>query len=61
MGSCLDCVMSFFRQSKIHKISGRKLREIKQIAEGGYGYVILVEDTETRKNYAMKKLICQSE
>ena len=31
-----------------------------QIAEGGYGYVILVEDVDTRQHYALKKLICQN-
>jgi len=60
MGNCLNYLLSFFTQAKTHRISGKKLREIKQIAEGGYGYVILVEDTETSKNYAMKKLICQT-
>ena len=32
MGNCLNCILNFFKQTKIHRISGRKLREVKQIA-----------------------------
>lgn len=62
MGNCLKYIFSLFRTSfsTIHLISGKKIREIKPIAEGGYGFVILVEDVDTHKHYAMKKMICQT-
>lgn len=53
--------MSFFKVTKTYHISGKKLRELHQIAEGGYGYVLLVEDIDSSKRYALKKLICQTE
>ena len=59
MGNCIQFILKFFSRGAIHRISGKKIREIKQLAEGGYGFVSLVEDAETGKNYAMKKLICQ--
>lgn len=43
MGNCLKYIMSLFHSfSTIYRISGKKLREIKHIAEGGYGFVSLV-------------------
>jgi hypothetical protein len=44
MGNCLNKILSLFKRSfsTIHLISGKRLREIRQIAEGGYGFVILV-------------------
>jgi hypothetical protein len=36
--------MAAFKVSKTYNISGKRLRELHQIAEGGYGYVLLVED-----------------
>ena len=60
MGNCVRYVLSLFTNFSIHRISGKKLREVKQIAEGGYGFVSLVEDVETGKNFAMKKLLCQT-
>lgn len=61
MGNCLKYIMKFIHPfSATHRISGKILREVKHIAQGGYGYVSLVEDTETGKNYAMKKMICQT-
>lgn len=45
MGNCLKYITNLFRNfSHIHRISGKKLREVKHIAEGGYGYVSLVKD-----------------
>lgn len=32
MGNCLNNLLNIFKPSKTHRISGRKLREIKQIA-----------------------------
>lgn len=60
MGNCLKYVVDLFTNLSTHRIAGKKLREVKQIAEGGYGFVSLVQDVETGRNYAMKKLICQS-
>lgn len=61
MGNCLKYILGLVHSfSAVHRISGKKLREVRHIAEGGYGYVSLVEDVETRKNYAMKKMICQT-
>lgn len=43
MGNCLKYILSIFKPfSTIYRISGKKLREVKHIAEGGYGYVSLV-------------------
>lgn len=61
MGNCLEKCLKLFRKFNIHRISGKKLREIRHLAEGGYGYVSLVEDTETNQYYAMKKMICQTD
>ena len=61
MGGCLEAVISMFKIRRIYNISGKKLRELHQIAEGGYGYVLLVEDIDSKKKYALKKLICQTD
>lgn len=60
MGGCLDRLLSVFKLRKTYNISGKNLRELNLIAEGGYGYVLLVEDTDSKKKYALKKLICQT-
>lgn len=61
MGNCLKKVLNFFRTfSAVYYISGKKLREVKPIAQGGYGFVSLVQDVETHKLYALKKMICQN-
>jgi hypothetical protein len=61
MGNCIKFILGWFHSfSAAYLISGKKLREVKHIAEGGYGFVTLVEDIETRKKYAMKKMICQT-
>ena len=44
MGNCINYFMKFIGRGAIHRISGKKIREIKQLAEGGYGFVSLVED-----------------
>lgn len=61
MGNCLDKIISLFKPGKTYHISGKRLRELNQIAEGGYGYVMLVQDNDSKKQYALKKLICQTE
>jgi serine/threonine protein kinase len=61
MGGCLEAVISIFKVRKTYNISGKKMRELYQIAEGGYGYVLLVEDVDSKKKYALKKLICQTD
>jgi serine/threonine protein kinase len=61
MGNCLETIISLFTNRKNYQISGKKLRELHQIAEGGYGYVLLVEDADSKTKYALKKLICQTE
>ena len=60
MGNCIQKIIQIFRGGRVINISGKKLRELHQIAEGGYGYVILAEDVDSRKKYALKKLICQT-
>lgn len=60
MGNCIRHCLNLFKSFSTHRIAGKKLRDVRQIAEGGYGFVSLVEDIETGRNYAMKKLICQS-
>ena len=46
--------------SKIYVFSeDRKVEEIKNIAEGGFGYVSLVRDCKSKQEYAMKKIISQ--
>jgi len=47
-----------FKQSIV--VEGVSYRVIKQIAEGGFSTVDLVEDTMTGKRYAMKKITCHS-
>ncbi len=51
----------WLRTTRRFNINGKRLQEIHQIAEGGYGYVLLVEDIDSKKQYALKKLICQTE
>lgn len=60
MGNCIQKIIQMFQRGRVINISGKKLRELHQIAEGGYGYVILAEDVDSRKKYALKKLICQT-
>ncbi len=42
-------------------VEGYKVRILKTIAEGGYGFVYLVEQEQTKKKYALKKSITQNE
>ena len=45
MGNCFKIILNWVHSfSAAHLISGKKLREVKHIAEGGYGFVTLVED-----------------
>jgi serine/threonine protein kinase len=60
MGACLNYVKRWLRVGRIFNINGKRLKELSLIAEGGYGYVLLVEDIDTSKQYALKKLICQT-
>lgn len=46
-------------QGAQHNIAGKRLREIRVLAEGGYGYIWRVQDTATGAEYALKKMICQ--
>jgi len=60
MGNCwvwLKSILPF--QGAQHNIAGRRLREIRVLAEGGYGYIWRVQDTTTGTEYALKKMICQ--
>ena len=41
-------------------VEGVTYRMVRQIAEGGFSTVDLVEDTRTGKKYAMKKITCHS-
>jgi serine/threonine protein kinase len=61
MGGCLELIRGLFRSTRSFNIDGKRLKEIHQIAEGGYGYILLVQDTDSKKHYALKKLICQTE
>ena len=60
MGNCLDIILGLFKRSRTFNINGKTLKELHQIAEGGYGYVLLVEDMDLKRHYALKKLICQN-
>ena len=42
------------------KVEGVSYKVVRQIAEGGFSTVDLVEDTRTGKKYAMKKITCHS-
>ena len=42
------------------KIGRRKVAISREIAEGGFGKVYIVQDVDTNSDYAMKHLICQS-
>jgi len=41
------------------KINERTLRVVKLLAEGGFSFVYLVEDTGSKKKYALKKVLSQ--
>lgn len=42
-----------------HHIAGRRIRELKVMAEGGYGYIWRVQDANSGQYLALKKMICQ--
>jgi len=42
------------------RVEGETYRVVRQIAEGGFSTVDLVENTRTGKKYAMKKITCHS-
>ena len=52
----MGCVC--FKPSMV--VEGVTYRMIRQIAEGGFSTVDLVEDSRTNKKYAMKKITCHS-
>merc|ERR1711892_211008 len=52
----MGCVC--FKQSMV--VEDVPYRVVRQIAEGGFSTVDLVEDTRTGKKYAMKKITCHS-
>jgi hypothetical protein len=60
MGNCLKWLISIipFRGAQ-HHIAGRRLRELRVLAEGGYGYIWRVQDTNSGTYLALKKMICQ--
>eukprot|EP01114_Cavostelium_apophysatum_P022096 TRINITY_DN7885_c0_g1_i1.p1 TRINITY_DN7885_c0_g1~~TRINITY_DN7885_c0_g1_i1.p1 ORF type:complete len:327 (+),score=66.95 TRINITY_DN7885_c0_g1_i1:149-1129(+) len=47
--------------SKIISIKGRKFIIEKQIGEGGFSFVYLVQDPYSSQRFAIKKTVCQSE
>lgn len=47
--------------SRIISIKGRKFIIQKQIGEGGFSFVYLVQDPHTNQSFAIKKTNCQSE
>jgi serine/threonine protein kinase len=62
MGNCMRFIKALLRTfSAVYRISGKTLREVRPLAEGGYGSVVLMEDIETGIKYAMKKMLCQTE
>ena len=52
----MGCVC--FKSSVV--VEGVTYRMVRQIAEGGFSTVDLVEDSRTGKKYAMKKITCHS-
>jgi serine/threonine kinase 16 len=46
--------------SRTLRINGRRLRVLRQLAEGGYSYVYLCEDLRTKQRYAVKQMLLQS-
>ena len=42
------------------KVGRRKVSIMKELAEGGFGKVYLVQDQDTGTDYAMKHMMCQS-
>ncbi|TFJ81000.1 hypothetical protein NSK_007643 [Nannochloropsis salina CCMP1776] len=40
---------------------GRKVRIVKQLAEGGFGYVFLAQDRRTGEAFALKRMLCQTQ
>jgi serine/threonine kinase 16 len=46
--------------SRTLRINGRRLRVLRQLAEGGYSYVYLCEDLRTTQRYAVKQMLLQS-
>jgi serine/threonine kinase 16 len=42
------------------RVNSRTLRVLRQLAEGGYSFVFLVEDLRTRHRYAVKQVLAQS-
>lgn len=37
------------------------VKVLHQLAEGGFGYVYLVQDRRTEEQYALKKMLCQTD
>ncbi|XP_034945469.1 serine/threonine-protein kinase 16 [Chelonus insularis] len=49
-----------FCSKKIITINGKKYRIVDDLGEGGFSTVHLVENTFTKKKYAIKKIMCHS-
>jgi len=54
MGCTLGCLR------RAITVEGRRYKMVRQIAEGGFSTVDLVEDCETGKKYALKRILCHS-
>lgn len=42
------------------QVGKHRVMVLKELAEGGFGKVFLVKDTDSKREYAMKQLLCQS-
>ena len=54
MGCSLGCLRPTLT------VEGRRYRVLRQLAEGGFSTVELVEDCETGKRFAVKRIVCHS-
>ena len=42
-------------------VNGRKLRVVKQLAEGGFAFVYVVRDAHAKETFALKRIHCSVE
>lgn len=54
----MGCVLGCLKRTVT--VEGKRYKMIRQIAEGGFSTVELVEDSETGKKFALKRILCHS-
>lgn len=56
----LQTMLAYILCARGIRLNGRRLATLRQIGEGGFSYVYLVEDMATGEHFALKRILIQS-